>query len=92
MIKSLNTDSSGVYTVTTGHGTKYIIDLDSMKGMRIPGPGRNAMRADENWFSISSIECNIGYPMMLFCAGIADDDIYTWRLSTPVTLIDQGTL
>lgn len=92
MIKSINTDNYGVYTVTTGHGTKYIIDLDSMRGMRTPGPGRNTMRADNDWFKIDKIECNLGYPMMIFCTGIADDDIYTWRLSTTVTLIERGTL
>lgn len=89
MIKGLTIDDRGLYHVETAHGTYYVIDLDNMRGMRVPAEGRNEMRADNDWFFLNDIKCNVGQPMFMLCSGIAQDDIYTWRLSTEVSSITK---
>jgi hypothetical protein len=89
-MNKLFVDDGGTWKVTTYHGTYYIIDLDKMRGMRVPGEGRNAMRADSDWFNINSIICQVGESMHFLCTGIAEDDWYTWRMSTEVVSIEPA--
>lgn len=35
---------------TTSNGTYYLIDQDNSRAKRVPGPGRNAMALDNEWF------------------------------------------
>ena len=87
MMESLLMNDGGLWTVTTAHGTYYIVDLDERRAMRVPAEGRGALEADGEWFHINGIECTVGQRMRLSCRGMSMGDWYTWRLSTEVSSI-----
>jgi hypothetical protein len=89
-ITEFGMQKDGIYKVTTEHGTYYILDFDNGKGKRVPAEGRNALRADNDWFKLYRVrDFKIGEPMHLEVRGIADDDWYTWRRTTIVSSIEK---
>lgn len=92
-LKELTGDEKGKYKITTSHGTHYIFDMDNHKAMRVPAEGRNAMRADNDWFIVQSFDAiEAGKPIHWYCRGIALADWYTWRRTTDVTSIEKYEL
>ena len=89
MIDKLDYDNKGTYKVMTSYGTYYIIDMNDRRGKRIPAEGRGKLEADNDWFAIYSIQCEVGKPMRFECRGIDPNDWYTWRISTTVTSIEE---
>ena len=97
-VQTLDGTRSGVWQVYT-ETSMYIIDLDQMRGMRVPGEGLGAvddklvivsdLRADNEWFMIRSIVCRVGEYMDLNVLGLRSDDWYTWRRSTIVRSIKR---
>jgi hypothetical protein len=90
MIEEINTitEATGKYKVTTSHGTYYIFDLDGRRARRVPAPGRNALNNDTKWFNLkrwSPIE--VGSSIHMYTI----EDIYEWRVTTPVTSIEEWT-
>lgn len=87
-IEKLDLRSGGKWKVHTAYGTYYVIDLDAKMGMRVPGPDRRAMEADNDWFGIEYISCNIGEPMYMDTKALVATDWYDWRITTKVTKIE----
>lgn len=87
-IKKIDLKTGGKWKVTTVHGTYYIIDLDSKRGMRVPGPDRPSLAADNEWFGIEYISCDLGQAMYIDTRSLVSNDLYEWRLSTKVTKIE----
>ena len=88
-VDKLDMRSGGKWKVSTAHGTYYIIDLDRKMGLRIPGPDRRAMEADNDWFGIEYISCSLGEPMYMDTKAIVSTDWYDWRITTKVTKIES---
>lgn len=80
----------GLWLVTT-ENSQYLLDLDKMKGKRLPGSGENvnSLRADGKWFLIKNVYCEVGPCMTILCAGIAKEDVYTIRQTTLVRKIEK---
>ena len=87
-INKLDIKSGGKWKVYTAYGTHYIIDLDAKMGMRVPGPDRRSMEADNEWFGIKYISCNLGEPMYMDTRALVSTDWYDWRLTTKVVKIE----
>lgn len=89
-VETLEGVKSGVWLVST-ENSQYVLDLDKMKGKRLPGEGENvnSLRADGKWFSMHSVYCEVGPCMTIICMGIAKDDVYTLRQTTQVRRIEK---
>lgn len=88
MKTEITSEDRGMYRVSTSHGTYYVVDMTNMLGKRIPAEGRGRLVADNQWFGIRGIACEVGSPMRLECIGLGPEDWYTWRLSTNVVSIE----
>jgi len=88
-VEKIDLRSGGKWKVSTAFGTYYIIDLDRKRGMRVPGPDRREMEADNDWFGIEYINCNLGESMYIDTKPLVSTDWYDWRLTSKVTKIEE---
>lgn len=88
-IKNLNGIKSGMYKVDTAANSVYLLDFDDLKGMRVNNSG-DTLRRDGEWFKFITVSCEVGKEMRIWTNDIADDDdIFTYRYSTPVLKIEK---
>jgi hypothetical protein len=100
-VMTLDGISEGVWNVYT-ETSMYVVDLDKKIAKRKPGKGLGAasashnqgmkaapMRADEEWFKVLGLYCEVGPSMTIICEGLATADIYTMRQTTWVRKIEK---
>jgi hypothetical protein len=74
--------------VTTA--SEYLIDFDSGKAMRLPGPDAPDLRRDGKWFYFKSIDIQIGESMVIVAKDISSEGYTTVRMTSPVVeIVDE---
>ena len=93
--KTLNADETGSWLVRT-RTSSYLLNLDTMLGTRNPVSDDGLWKAadlredGQPWTILEIAYCEVGKPLVLLAAGIADDpSTVTLRKSTPVTSIES---
>lgn len=89
LIASIDDKTGGTWLITTESGTRYRIDLDGRRLLRIAG-GVPLRRDLETLELIDVIECAVG-KMALFHVQVRDDSITTVRMTTAVVAIQRAT-
>jgi hypothetical protein len=100
-VKTLEGISDGVWNVYT-ETSMYVLDLNKMLGKRVPGKGMasrnssrnkkmpvNELRADNEWFKVVGVYCEVGPGMAIICEGLVPADIYTLRQTSWVQKIEK---
>lgn len=77
-----------MFKVTT-ENSSYLIDYDTKRAKRSPGPEASEMRRDYEWFNFISVVAEVGGPMFIWTSNIADTDAtFTNRRTSAVTRIE----
>jgi hypothetical protein len=85
---SLANTTSGMFKVTT-ESSSYLIDYDTKRAKRNPGPDANEMRKDNQWFDFISVVAEVGGAMFIWTSETpADEDAVTNRRTSPVVRIE----
>lgn len=88
-LSSLVGITSGMYQVTT-ESSVYLIDYETKRAKRRPGPDAPEMRKDRDWFSFISVVCEVGGAMFIWTSDVANtEDTFTNRRTSPVVKIEQ---
>ncbi len=80
--------TSGMYQVTTETST-YLLDYDTKRAKRRPGPDAPEMKKDRDWFSFISVVCEIGGVMFIWTSDSDPDATFTNRRTSKVVKIEK---
>ena len=84
MRQFITTDDSGYWKISTRHTTYYIINMNDLMFVRVPGRGRSITPMDNQWMQFTDIKCQLGSSMTIIIDYLAKNYIQ----STDVTRIE----